>query len=428
MLLLLAALLLCLPAQAQARGLSVGFFDNVFGSPTDGPAWLDRARDSGSEILRVGVSWSGIAPTKPAQQTNHLDPAYRWQPLDDAVALAASRGQQVILSIDGAAPWAEGARRPRSVRETTWKPDPAALGRFARALTTRYRGRARAIQVWNEPNLRLYLAPQWDKKKRPVGAQRYRRMINSVYKNVKAVAPEMLVATGGTSPYGDPQRGGRRVMPVRFWREVFKGKTYFDVLAHHPYGVGSPRRKALNADDASIPDIRKLTRLVKRSRNVLPRRAKRFWVTEMSWDSSPPDPRGVPELMHARWLSDAFFVLWKQRVEVITWFQIRDQPASSAEEFAASNQSGVFLRSGRPKLAARAFSFPFACERAGNRTRIWMKAPARGAVTIQRNGRVVATVTAGRDRVASRVVSAKPPLVAAQGGRSSVSCAYISAR
>ena len=100
------------------------------------------------------------------------------------------------------------------------------------------------------------------------------------------------------------------------------------MLAHHPYSVGQPRRKALNADDVSIPDIGKLTRLLRtaeRSGRALPRKRHPVWVTETSYDSRPPDPDGVPAATHARWLQEAFFLLWRQGVDTITWFQVRDQ-------------------------------------------------------------------------------------------------------
>jgi hypothetical protein len=160
----------------------------------------------------------------------------------------------------------------------------------------------------------------------------------------------------------------------------------FDVLAHHPYSVGFPRRRALNADDVSIPDMGKLTRLLRaaeRTGGALPRKRHRLWVTEVSYDSSPPDPDGVPAEQHARYLEEAFYLLWRQGVDTITWFQIRDQlPLPS---YAATNQSGVYFDDGRPKPAQRAFRFPLVAERAGRDSlRVWGRAPLAGSVRIER--------------------------------------------
>jgi hypothetical protein len=205
-------------------------------------------------------------------------------------------------------------------------------------------------------------------------------------------------------------------MPARFVRDLLclrvskkrlratvscPGPARFDVLAHHPYSVGAPTRAALNADDVSIPDIGKLTRLLRaaeRTGGALPRKRHRIWATEVSYDSSPPDPQGVPAALHARYLEQAFYLLWRQGVDTITWFQIHDQlPLPS---YAATLQSGVYLADGRPKLAQQAFRFPLVADRTGRRAlRVWGRAPLTGSVRIERR--------AGSGWVLVRTVAAK---------------------
>jgi len=227
-------------------------------------------------------------------------------------------------------------------------------------------------------------------------------MLNAAYAGIKSVARSNLVVSAGTAPYGDPSPGGRRVMPVRFWRSLLcvEGRRLravrcsrparLDAISHHPYAVRGPRSRAVNADDAAIPDVHKLVRVVRaavRQRRVLPQSRKRIWVTEVSWDSRPPDPRGVPAATHARWLEDSFFQLWRQGVDTITWFGVRDQPPSPS--YAETYQSGVLFADGRPKLAARAFRFPFVMTRRSRGGAVaWGRAPVGGAVVIeQRRGR-----------------------------------------
>jgi hypothetical protein len=91
----------------------------------------------------------------------------------------------------------------------------------------------------------------------------------------------------------------------------------------------------------------------------------------------------VPVARHARYLEQAFYLLWLQGVDTITWFQIRDQPPQPS--YAASNQSGVYFADGRPKPAQRAFRFPFVAERAGRAAlRVWGRAPLAGSLRIER--------------------------------------------
>ena len=421
--------ILAAPVAAQAaRPLALGFLDGVFtaDAPERGP-WLQRAADSGSDIVRIEIGWR--ASGRPADPRDPADPAYDFARADAAIVDATSRGLRVLASFTGAPTWAEGPGRPATAEAGTWKPDPAALQGYGAALARRYSGtfpdparpgrtlpRVDALQPWNEPNLDKYLAPQWSAGK-PFAPAHYRRMLRAFADGVKSVRPSALVVSAGTAPFGDPSPGGHRIMPARFVRELLclrrsKGRlrrasscparARFDVLAHHPYSVGRPTRRALNADDVSIPDIGKLTRLLRAAERLgtaLPRTRHRMWVTEVSYDSSPPDPDGVPVARHARFLEQAFYLLWKQGVDTITWFQVRDQPPQPS--YAASVQSGIYFADGRAKPARQAFRFPLVAQRDGREAlRVWGRAPVAGSVRIQRRvgagWRLVRTVRATR--------------------------------
>jgi len=412
-----AVALVAAPSAHAARPLALGFFDGVYSADAgERDPWLDRTVAVSASIVRVDIGWPAAnTPTRPPNfdARNPADPNYDFRRADASVVAASARGLQILASFTGAPRWAEGAGRPASVTPGTWKPSPQALEDYGAALARRYSGsfpdparpgqmlpKVKAFQVWNEPNLNVYLNPQW-KGRRAESPRLYRRMLTAFNRGVKSVSSAPLVVSAGTGPFGDPRPGGNRVMPARFVREMLclrrrsRGRlrtsrcpqpARFDILAHHPYSVGQPRRKALNADDVSIPDIGKLTRLLRfaeRTRRALPRKRHRMWVTETSYDSRPPDPDGVPEATHARRLEEAFYLLWRQRVDTITWFQVRDQ--APVPSFAATNQSGVFFRDGRPKLAATAFRFPLVAERSGRtRLRVWGRSPQSGRVTIER--------------------------------------------
>ena len=97
----------------------------------------------------------------------------------------------------------------------------------------------------------------------------------------------------------------------------------------------TPTRSAAHGRPHSIrtmfpcPTSRKLTRplsVAERTGRALPRGRKQIWVTEFSWDSSPPDPHGVPIVEHAHWLEEALYVLWHEGVDAVAWYLIVDQP------------------------------------------------------------------------------------------------------
>lgn len=397
------------PAAQAERKLTTGFFDNaVFVSDAPGP-WLDRATALGGGLVRIDAGWpvrnrqakpAGFDPRDPA------DPNYDFSRIDRAVLEAQQRGIIPLVSTNGAPQWAEGPGRPSDAPVGSWKPDPDEIRDYAFALAVRYSGnfaglpRVSYFQLWNEPNLPKYLSPQYEGGA-VFAPEHYRKMLHSFYGGVKRVHKSNVVVTGGTAPFGDLVRGRyKRMQPARFLRVLLclRGRqeiktvpcdrpARFDRLSHHPYSIGSPQRSALNPDDASIADIgrlRRYLRFAEENRRVHPRKHKLFWVTEVSYDSNPPDPDGVPERRHAEWVAETMYELWRREIASITWFLIRDSAAGDGGDFSRSNQSGMFLLDGTPKLSARAFRFPFVADRLGERRlRFWAKAPRDGTLRVQ---------------------------------------------
>ena len=420
--------------------------------------WMDKTREARTNLVLLGVSWSGVAPaTRPAgfDPADPADPAYDWGELDNAVRAAVSRGMQPVLPIDYAPAWAEGPGRPsfEEAPSGSWMPSPRELARFSRAIATRYSGRfvdpahpgagslplVRYFQVWQEQNLMEHLNPQW-RRGRLVGPAHYRKMLNAAYAAIHGANRRARVLVGGLSPYGDPKHSGGRVPPVWFWRALLclrgaalrpakcPNPAHFDISAHNPINVGGPGRRALNPFDVSTPDIAKVTSIVRRAvqtKRVLPAKPKPFWATEIWWDSNPPDPGGVPARRHARFITKALYSLWRQGAGAVIWWYIRDQ--SYASGFAGTQQSGLFFRDGRQKLAYRAFRFPFIAGRPqGGQLFVWGKAPKPGRLVVERRTgagwRPLARLSAWRNSIFSTRLDARGrfKLRARQGSQTSL--------
>lgn len=408
---------LLVPAPALgARGLDLGLTDGASfqsSDPETRSVWFDHAEGARADFVRLSVSWRSVAPApRPPgfDPTDPGDPAYSWGTLDAAVRVARMQGLGVLIGVSQAPRWAEGKNRPSQAPAGSWKPDPGDLRQFSRAIAARFSGTfnpgggalpaVRFWELWSEPNLATYLTPQWRDDK-PFAPIHYRKMLNAFYAGINAVRKANVVLPGGTAPYGDPITGRfRRMRPAVFWRALLclkgadlkpvrcRNPAHFDVAAHNPINVGAPRRKARARDDISTPDMNKLHRILgkaKRERNLRPVERKPLWATEIWWDSDPPDPDGVPEGKHARWLQESFYLLWKQRVRRVIWFQVRDAAPHPDFGFAGSFQTGLFLRGGEAKEAYRGYRFPFVGDRlTDGRVRIWGKAPTAGRVEIQR--------------------------------------------
>jgi hypothetical protein len=348
---------------------------------------FNRMRTTGARFVRLFVDWGGVAPAgerKPAgfEASNPRDPAYRWGELDSELRLVASHGLTPIVYVQGAPKWAWGAD---SVLQTPVKPSPAALADFATALTNRY-PRVKYWQVWNEPNLWQFLFPQ-DENGKNFSPGWYRGMVNAMARAIHRRQRSDVVIAGALAPYGG---GEGRIRPMEFMRDMLcmsKGrnpkatcdeKTEFDIWAHHAYSYGGPRSNAFHADDVAIGDLDEmhaLLRAAKRAGNVVSRGQPDFWVTEYSYESRPPDKKGIPLDLHTRWVAESLYRMWQDRVSLVTWFYLRDGPTN--EPF----QSGLYFRSPKgiasdtPKPALRAFRFPFVAFRERGGLSYWGRTP-----------------------------------------------------
>jgi hypothetical protein len=438
-----------------ARGMDVGLYEPDFAStnPAAQTQAFDYAAQARAGFALVYVNWSRVAPfTRPAgfDAANPADPRYKWESTDAAVRDAQARGMKVLLAFVHAPSWAEGPGRPAEAQAPsgTWEPNPSDVGDFTKALATRYSGNfmglpaVRYWQLWAEPNLAVNLGPQFIGKT-PVGFNVYRPMLEAFYANLKSVSQQNVVIPGGTAPYGGltPARGltYQRMQPLTFWKGLLcerlgkkkkkkkKGKRSasaavagctpprFDVAAHHAINVGAPTRHALNPEDASTPDIGKLKRVLRAGGAG----NKPIWNTEIWWNSNPPG-RGVSLKTQARYLSQSFYILWKQGVQAVFWFELHDLQQNGRDPIPTS---GLMFRDYTPKPALQAFRFPFAVQRVGPGTvRVWGMAPGAGPVSITSRGHHVKTLGAGSNRVFVGTIHmrGRARLKATQGNESSL--------
>jgi len=106
----------------------------------------------------------------------------------------------------------------------------------------------------------------------------------------------------------------------------------------------------------------------------------RFWVTEFSWDSNPPDPQGVPAALEGQWVAEAMFRMWQSGVSLVTWFTLVDQATGPY-------QSGLYYRDSprmltKPKPAQRAFRFPFVALPVAKSVTFWGRTPTSRPATV----------------------------------------------
>jgi len=415
----IVATVLVLVVTASARAatpLELGFADPRLSTPSTVTADARQAAQLGARWLRIPVRWREVAPAEPGAAfvaTDPSDGAYRFAPIDAAVRAASDAGLKPLLLLAVAPDWAEGPGRSRRALPGTWRPDPAAFGRFVRAVAARYSGRTAdaggtllpaiaGIQAWNEPNLAIYLYPQWRRAGRSFAAVSpglYRGLLRAAAEAIDDVAPGLALVTAGTAPYGDLRAGGDRMAPASFvrrllcvdrrlQRRVCGSVPPFSALAHHPYAVAGPLETPLLGDDVSLGDLRDLSRILVRARALGAVRGRpQLWVTEFGWESRPDDPSGIPRTRQARWLSQALRRMASAGVRVALWYKLRDDaPVPSTRRTV---QSGVQRAAGALKPAARMFALPVDGRRNDRRSATLWALPGRSGVArwqLQRPG------------------------------------------
>ena len=227
----LLAALVAVPLGAAADRMWIGFHDDPsFRWEPDRTSMLDRAKATNATMFRAVVTWADVAKTKPANPSDPFDPAYKLDDVDQLVRDAQQRGLEVLLTIWGTPRWANGGKGPDFLPKNLND-----LKTFARALAQRYSGRysgfpyVRFYSVWNESNLQLFLAPQYDAKGRSVGPAHYAKLYAAAYsgsrpatrrRRSRSARPPRTAATRRSQAVGHalarplrPARRGRQPPP-----------------------------------------------------------------------------------------------------------------------------------------------------------------------------------------------------------------------
>ncbi len=347
-LLALIALLAAPAATVQAaRKMPIGFFDDPSfrWSPTRAEN-LRQASVAGASVIHTTASWADIARAKPSNPANGDDPAYRLGDLDELVFQSGLYGLRVMIDINGTPKWANGGKAPNVMPKRVGD-----LTTFAKMLSTRYNGRSghgivALWSVWNEPNLQLFLTPQFVGKK-IVGPSNYAKLFKAAYAGIKAGNSLAKVAIGETSARGrdKPLAGASAsIAPGTFAKYLAKVRGLkFDAWAHHPYPTSPNLRPT---QKVRYPNVT-LTTLPKFEANLKKffHRSVPVWITEYGHETKPQDPKGVSYATQAKYAVQALNIARKDpNVQMFIWFVFHDSVGNPW-------QSGLYTVNGSQKPA-----------------------------------------------------------------------------
>jgi hypothetical protein len=243
-------------------------------------------------------------------------------------------------------------------------------------LATRYNGHhghgAVALwSVWNEPNLQLFLTPQFSPTKTVtafktvkgkkvaykktsftvVGPANYAKLFKSAYAGIKSGNPLAKVAIGETSARGrdKPLAGvSASIAPGTFAKYLAKVPGLkFDAWAHHPYPT-SPNLPP--TQKVRYPNVALLTLpTFEASLKTLFHRSVPVWITEYGHQTKPPNAHGVSYATQAKYAVQALNIAKNDpNVQMFIWFVFHDSAGNPW-------QSGLYAASGAQKPAYDSF-------------------------------------------------------------------------
>jgi polysaccharide biosynthesis protein PslG len=203
-----------------------------------------------------------------------------WAKYDLIVDLAAERDLEIIARLSNPPSWSRAAGD-----EMGTKAPPDSLetyGDFVEAVVSRYRGRVRYYQIWNEPNC----CEEWGR--RPVNPEQYVEMLKVAYTRAKAADPDAVILTAPLAPTIELDYYPGGFNDFLFLQRMYDAgaKDYFDVLAVQDYGLWSgptDRRMRPRVINYSRPEY---------LRDIMIRNGdgeKAVWPSEIGWNSTPEE-------------------------------------------------------------------------------------------------------------------------------------------
>jgi hypothetical protein len=147
---------------------------------------LGLMRDAGLTWVKQQFAWRDIEGAGKGK--------FIWDNADQAVNLSNAKGIDILARVDNSPDWAapgcfSAAKKTMGPAKNTqdWLD-------FLTAFVTRYKGRIRAYEIWNEPNL----AREWCSK--PPSPSAYAALLKASYDKIKSIDPNAMVVSAGLTP------------------------------------------------------------------------------------------------------------------------------------------------------------------------------------------------------------------------------------
>lgn len=240
---------------------------------------LDMAVDAGIAWAKLHVPWEEIEPLRKGE---FLDPQTKedtWAKWDRIVEACERHGLEIVARLDRPPDW---TRQDNTFQQAP--PDNFEdYGDFVYAFVSRYRGRIRYLQIWNEPNI----FPEWGNQ--PVDPEAYVELLAVAYRRAKEADPNVYILSAPLAiTFGEahPEPGKWRSMnDLDYLTALYEAGfgSYFDIYSANAFGLW------LSPDSPPDPDTLNFQRVLLH-REIMERFGdghKPVWFIEYGWNAAP---------------------------------------------------------------------------------------------------------------------------------------------
>jgi hypothetical protein len=263
-----------------ANPYGVNTFLQLEADPENVRRSMAAMRDAGIGWARQQFPWEDIEIHARGDFEDRRNEPHRsaWEKYDRIVDMAEDHGIQLLVRLDDPPNWAYASEEP--VTHLGPPDDLEAYGDFVAAVVERYCGRVRYYQVWNEPNI----YPEWGEGDvDPLG---YAELIGVAAQRAREACDDVVIVSAALAP--TTEAGGRNMDDLEYMQALYDAgwADDFDVLAVNAFGLWTGP-----TDRRVSPDRTNFSRAML-ARDVMVRNGdadKAVWITEMGWDSPPPD-------------------------------------------------------------------------------------------------------------------------------------------
>jgi hypothetical protein len=232
--------------------------------------------------IRQELPWEDIEISAKGDYWDHKWNVDAWAKYDRIVRLAAQYNVQIIARLDHPPAW---SRKMGSAPGWTMAPPDNYddFGDYVYTVVSRYKGKIRYYQIWNEPNI----FPEWGDQATDPAA--YVKLLQIAYKRAKEADPNCVIiaaALAQTTEETPLEFGPRNMSDLLYLNKMYQAGVAgnFDIMGAMVYGLWTgPDDLRTSRDRANFSRAQLLRQVMVRNGDA----AKPIWASEVGWNTQP---------------------------------------------------------------------------------------------------------------------------------------------